>query len=563
MAAGLLVSCQRKEDRGIERVAILPFENLSTDNTIDWVGPVISAMLVEQTSASTHVFAYRTEDIRDARLSGAVRVVQGYYSRGAGRLNVHAVIEDLRTRRNVEAIGDAVPLGSINTITDRLAKTIDSRTRPFGSQNGGALRAWGESLTAVDASTRIAALRRSIAADPNFGRAYLDLASLFAATGDRAQTEAVLKQADERMSQFTDLERARIELLESGVRQNERQRREALVALTRLVTTDVQAIRTLAQSEMNAHRYDAAADLSKSAVAIDPDNATLLNDLGYAESYRGNLDGARSALERYRALQPTQANPLDSLGEVYFAAGRFAEAEKYFLDAQRLDPTFLGGIELEKAALARYLQQNRNGADELYAQFDKLRRSRQDAAIDVRKAEWLAITGRAAEGLAVAETAARSANSEVAAYALCHLSLWAADAGDFTKAAALALRASQMARTPAILSIATLCRLIADPARKNDPTVPPLARAYASLFTKDAANAVVLLKPMYDQSSPGNDGDIRTLYAWALSETGRRAETSELLKRYFIPIGAGDDTILTTHAFPHFVSLRSARGASK
>lgn len=563
MLAGLLLSCQRKEDRGIERVAILPFENLSSDATLDWVGPALAGMLVEQASASLHVFAYRTEDFRDARLSGAVRVVQGYYSRLPGRLNIRAVIEDLRSRRNVESIGDFVPAGNLNAAADRIARAIDPRTRPFGTQNGAAIRAWGESLAAPDAAAKVAPLRRAIAADPNFGRAYLDLAGLFAAAGDRVQAQALLKQADERMSQFTDLERARLEFLESGVRQDERQRRDALMALSRLVTTDVTTVRTLAQAELNARRFDSAADLYKSAAAIDPDNPALLNELGYAESYRGNLAGARAALERYRGVQPRQANPLDSLGDVHFSAGRFEEAEKFFLEAHRMEPGFLGGIELEKAALARYLRHDRNGADELYAQFDRLRRELRDAAVDVRKAEWLSVTGRTPEAVAAAGVAARNANTEIAAYALCHLSLWTLDAGDNARAADLASQAAQQARNPSIQAIAALCRFAADPSRRTDPSVPPLARAYASLFAKDAANAMALLKPMYDKSLPANDGDIRTLYAWALSQAGRPGEAGELLKRYFIPIGTGDDSILTTQAFPHFVALRSAIVGSK
>jgi len=303
----------------------------------------------------------------------------------------------------------------------------------------------------------------------------------------------------------------------------------------------------------NARRFDAAVDLFKSALAMNPDSPELLNDLGYAEAYRGNLDGARSALERYRALQPNQPNALDSLGEVHFMAGRFADAEKYFVDAQRMQPDFLGGVELLKAAQARYLAGNRAGADELYAQFDQFRRQGGDALANIRRAEWLRITGRAQEAVAAAEAASSGPNPDLAAYALAHLSLWAMDSGDRAKAADLAGRASQTARNPNVQRLAAMCRLITAP----QPQMPELAQAYASLFAKDAAKAAAVLKPLYDRSPPASDGDIRALYAWALADSGNTAEARRLVERYFIPMGAGEEPLFTTEVFPHFVALRT------
>jgi hypothetical protein len=167
------------------------------------------------------------------------------------------------------------------------------------------------------------------------------------------------------------------------------------------------------------------------------------------------------------------------------------------------------------------------------------------------------MTGRPAKAIEAAQATAGAANSEIAAYAACHLSLWAMDAGDKAKAAEYAAKASQ-ARSPAIQRLAALCRGIAG-MPPVDPTVAQLAQAYAALFAKQPETALPVLAQLYPQTQPPIDGDIRTLYAWALAASGRHNEAKELLERYYIPMGAQDEAMLTTHAFAHFQALRGGK----
>jgi Tfp pilus assembly protein PilF len=520
-------------------------------------------MLVDEVSASTQEYPYAAANLRAARLTNAAQVVQGYFTRNRDSLRVRAIVQNLGTMRDVAALTtDSGPHENMTSASLAIAAAIDKRTRPFGTQNADAIRAWGQAIVATNPAARTEALERSLKADPNFGTAYLDLVRVYLATGDNARAADVLKRADERLSQFTDLDRAKLEYAEGAVRQNEVQRREALTALSRLVSTDAETLHTLAQADVNGRQFGPAVDLYKSALAIEPDNAALWNELGYTESYRGNLDGARTALERYRALQPDQANPLDSLGEVHFFAGHFAEAETYFLDAQRRSPDLLGGADLVKAAQARFLAGNLAGADQLYGQFDGYRRTRRDPAVDVRKAEWLHITGRLPQAIAAAEAAAAGGNAEVAGYALCHLSMWALDAGDRGKAQDYVTRAGQTSHSPAIQRLIVLCRDGLESPELGAETGPDaaarrLGAAYARLYSNRAGEAAAILKPLYEHSSPPVDGHVRTLYAWALADSGQAQQARELVERYFIPLGSADEPMLTAQVFPRFLALRS------
>ena len=91
------------------------------------------------------------------------------------------------------------------------------------------------------------------------------------------------------------------------------------------------------------------------ALDLEPQDVALLNSLGYAAAYAGELAAGMGALRRYQALRPKDANPLHSMGDINLASGRLAEAERFYLQAAQKDPDFLNGGDLLKAAMAHLM----------------------------------------------------------------------------------------------------------------------------------------------------------------------------------------------------------------
>ena len=502
---------------------------------------------------------FTVETMASARLSNAVRAVQGYFTSDRGRLVFRAVVRGLGSSRNEKWMesspgGDAV----VGAATD-FAKEIEKRTRPFGTQNTVAVRAWGEALAASDPVRKAGLLEKAIAADPAFGGAYTELAQAYMADGDQGRALDVVKRARERLSGFTDVDRARMELLDATLNNNADQRRNALVALSRLISTDPQTARTLADVELAARHIGAAVEMYRNAAALEPDNPALLNLLGYAEAYDGNIDRARTTLERYRALDPKGINPLDSLGEVHFICGKFAEAEKYFLDAANLQPGPATAVQLLKAAQSRYLAGDLPGADSLEARAEQSGGGGANLLVAIRRAQWLYVTGRRDQAVAAAERVAGAQGSEAAAYAAMQAAVWRLDSGDPERAKQLAQSAATSARSPGIQRTAALIGAMAGgPATGLDPAIALTAQAYAALFNKDLASAAKFFQDLLAKTSPASDGGIRTMLALALNGTGKQADARPLLSRYFIPIGSTEDALFASQAFPHFVEMRKA-----
>lgn len=541
----------------MERLAILPFENLTPDPSLDWAGLALARILAEELTASTNLLPFTADTMASARLSNAVRAVQGYYTSDRGRLVFRAVVRGLASSRNEKWLESSPGGDTVVGAATEFAKQIEKRTRPFGTQNTAAVRAWGEALATADPARKAGLLEKAIAADPAFGGAYTELAQSYMAAGDQGRALDVVKRARERLSVFTDVDRARMELLDATLTNNADQRRNALVALSRLISTDPQTARTLADAELAARHIGAAVEMYRNAVALDSDNAALLNLLGYAEAYDGNVDRARAALERYRALDPKGINPLDSLGEVHFICGKFAEAEKYFVEAANLQPGPATAVQLLKAAQARYLAGDTAGADALEARAGQSGGGGANLLVAIRRAQWLYVTGRRDQAVAAAEKVAGAQGSEPAAYAAMQLAVWKLDSGDRERAKQLAASAATSARSPGIQRTAALIGAMAGgPLTGFDSAAALTAQAYAALFSKDLVNAARLFQELLAKTSPASDGEIRTMLAVALNGTGKQSDARALLIRYFIPIGSTEDALFASQAFPHFIELR-------
>jgi tetratricopeptide (TPR) repeat protein len=572
-AIGLLTtSCRRVERRSIDRLAILPFENLTGDRSLDWVGQAISGALAYELSASAHIFPVRVSAMRDALALNSTRVMEGYYTRSGRGLSYRAVIEDAASHKDTATLEAAsgIPNG-VAEAANGMSRSLDKRQHPFPTRNASAIRFWGEAQLMADPAARAAALEKAIAADPNFGLAYVDRAQVSLENGDRAGASRVVSAANQRLSLFTDVDRARIQLQEATLNNRRDQQRTALRELSRLSMTDSNLLQTLAGVELALRHFDTAADTYKNVLALEPDNVAAMNALGYVEAYRGNLEGATSAMDRYQVAAPDEPNPLDSLGEVHFMLGKFAEAERYFLDAYRMNAAFLGGIDLLKAAECRLMLGNLTGADEFFQKYSDTRRNARDPVADIVKLQWAYMTGRRKQTVAALESGLAGIPANVRSYAEVQLAVWKLDLGDRPRAAELAAAAAHDATNPQMAALAAICRFIVEPRANasewaiaaertfSDPgavAIKQTALAYGLLYAREFAPAAQVFKALYEEANPAVDGDIRTLYAWALVQSGHSQEARPLVQCYPIMLGPASNPIFSSLVFPRFLQVR-------
>jgi tetratricopeptide (TPR) repeat protein len=516
-AVACLVACSRAPQPSVQRFVFLPFENLTDDPSLDWVTSVAPTIAAEDLSGVRGVEALRAPDVSDGYLKQATRFVHGYFSGGASSLRFEIEVEDAE-RHKIAA--SASENGEVLAAMNAAAKWIAPGAHAFPSPNPEAVEAWGRGE-----------YERAVNLDPDFGAAWLAWAETLQHAGDTARAVEVTSQALARSSLRSELDRARIALFSAELRHDVDAREKALTDLVRLSPSNPALLTALAETSMTARHFREAALHYRELAKLEHGTNTL-NLVGYAEAFAGDLDAARKAFEEYGRKPGQQANSLDSLGEVHFMRGKFSEAEQYFLQAHKSNPSLLAGQDLLKAAYAHWLAGDSalraptkssagrgtssrgpaplgaastpdasgadlKGADALMAQFLQFRRNQKDALIAWHEASWLYATGRREQALAkIAEVPNRQLAQQV-------IALW------------------------------------------NGNVKLPY----------DLAE----LKQRFENTPPSSDSQIRVLYAAALIAAEQTDEARPLLELWPMPWAPGD-ALLESWVLPKFIELRATVG---
>jgi len=380
VAALTIAACSRTPRPAVARIAILPFENLSGDPSLDWVSAAAPSILAEQLVGSPASVPIRISTVSDGYLASATRLVHGNFTQRHGALRFDIEVEDAARRKMV--VQDDFQ-GAVLDAMNRAAHQLDPGAQPFSTSNAEAVAAWAHG----DAE-------HAVQLDPDFGAAWIAWAESLAAHGQSADAIAVTARALDRPTLRYPVDRAKLAVFSATLRKDAPARERALASLHQLEPADTSLTVRLAEAETQARNFTAAASLYRTVLTAEPDNTASLLALGYAQAFAGDVDAARRTFEAYGQRQGQKTNALDSLGEAYFSNGKFAQAEKYFLQAHDSSPNFLAGADLAKAAYAHWLAGDLKGADALMARYIDARVKSHDPAFAWRQACWFYATGR-------------------------------------------------------------------------------------------------------------------------------------------------------------------------
>ena len=559
----LLATVSCGHSRLVERLAFPPFENLSGDTSLDWIGAAVPAVIAQDVNASVRTAPVRVETAAGAWAAHASEIAYGYYSRVGHRLRLQMVVQDLQTSKTVQTYSAEGPLaGGILPLAYSIARDLEPRrVHGPGTTSEDAIHQWGTAMTAPDEPARMAAYARSVADDANFGPAYVGWSQALVAAGDREGAARVLAKGRGRGALLDDVSRAELDLAQANLTADAEMRRQALVALSRLTQSDAVAVRALAENELRARHFQTAVDLFRKAAARDSSDPGILNLMGYAQAFEMDLGGAVSTLEEYGRRSGQQANAYDSIGEVNFYLGHFDDAERYFLKAHDTNAALLGGADLLKAAEARIMAGDLRGADGLFQQYADFRRRFKDPIVEIETARWEYLTGRRQKAVSRLESFAGANAGDPAAVAESQLAIWLLGAGNDAatreRAAGLCARAAEKASSPAAKSLAGTCGFLASGGTAPESNLSKPVAAISLLLARRFADAAPVLKQVYEQTNPSFDSQARVLYAWALVETGHTSAAADLVELYPLPEPAGEP-MFDSLIFPRFLKLRAA-----
>ncbi|HUE20740.1 MAG TPA: hypothetical protein VMQ86_03615 [Bryobacteraceae bacterium] len=584
-----LVGCARRDSQQtVPQVAVLRFENLSADTSLDWMGRGFAEVLAGELQGSPQRYAiqFRALHSFDASLggrlpgapgisaertgalaAGANQIVYGDFSVANGVLRATATEEDLATHKMALVASASGPAsGGIFPVAEALARQL-GETHPFGTRNPQALHDYAAALDSPDPVAAAKDFAKAVAADPDFGRAYLLWLETAIARRDRAEADRLIEQAHAREGWFSGLDRAGLDLAAAVLRGDPKAQLEARRDLARLDPADPNHHRALADALMGVRDFDAAIVEFRRALSIRPDDVHALNAMGYAAAYSGDLPTAIRVLRGYEQLRPNQPNPLDSLGDVHYVLGHFDEAERFYLAADARAPGFLNGGEVLKAAQARLMTGDVPGSTAIFNRYLAGREAAHDPFAPYHAAAWQWQTGARRPALAsldrlavaTARSDAAGPGREVACRADALSAIWLLGLGDRAGAAEHARRALAEA-VSAAAPLAALVAYLVQPDVFPLPAQSPLkdyARAYALLLDKQFQPAIPALLDLYQRPTGELDDGLTVLLAWAYEESGQWQRAEPLLRLTPLPQAAGLPMFSSLY-FPRLFFLRGA-----
>lgn len=538
-----LYGCVRRQATGVERLAVMPIENLSFDAQLDWRSRAAAAVVVYDLAGAKDIFAREVDSLSAAQSMQASRLLEGYFFERNGRIGIHATLEDLGKTRTVESFEmDGPASAGFLPLANELARRLTPGARMFGTSNENAFRFYGEALAAKDSQAVERALEAATGVDPGFTAGYLEQARVLTETGDRERARQVV-QAGQR-ARLDPIERANLEYVAAAASGDSTGRLKALESLSEASPANANILTQLGQMRFARREFQRAAMEYRAAARLDPDDPRTWNQLGYALAWAKDLKGAREALAEYQRLAPDDANVLDSQGEVSYMLGDFKAAGDYFERAAAKNPS-----ELVKAAEARLMMGDRQAADALFAKHFGPGPSGQ-----IQMAQWDFLSGRGQAGMARLEKLAPELNGDLQSLVFSQLAIWNLEIGNRTTAADLANQAVANAQGPFARDLSAACRYFASGVQPSSRTT--LTDAYALLFAKKFREALPLLQAIYGATSPSADGQVRTLLAWAYVETGTVGQAAPLLDTYPLLLSSGD-ALFASVVFPRYLLLRS------
>ena len=529
----VLIACGTKDTGPPPRYAVVRFENLSGDPTLEWTargasellsrslqgtmdGPVLDSDAITRSGLALGSHPPTAPGVStsgtSAMVAGANRIITGYVQKTASGVRITASEENATSHRST--LTKSVMAGSAFDAMNMLAREFTSKPAAPPTTNAEAFRLY---CTALEGPTSAATplLEQAVQLDPSYGRAWVALARVQVGLGDRDRAAGIVSQA--RTHNLAPSDRANLDFEDAQLRNDRPAMLVALRKMHEIGPADLDLARSLAEAETVAGNFGSAAAVWKNFTVQVPTDPNAWNQLGYSLSWSGDYNGALAALREYAKLRPDDPNPLDSQGDVHYWFGKFAEAAASYAAAQAKTPAGGNGIDLYKGAWARFRTGDKPAAEALYNQFQELRRKAGDQTIILLTGDWLYRTRSEKEAFALMRTALAKLQdpkeSALRASVATQLTIWDLLAGD--RLAAAKDSAGSAPATPvtvlsrfAAMPAATAAEWEARAARLfATPQLAPLratALGYALLLDGKKQAAIPVWEGIVSQS-PGTD----------------------------------------------------------
>ncbi len=383
MAAGIVVKGLLPKAKGALRtVAVVGFENLTGEPAYDYLKKAISNLLVTSLEQSKYLDVVSWERLNDlagqggsdgttssdreawfeiCRREGVDAIVLGSFTKADTLFATDAKVYDVPTKNLLKSTGSrGEGVGSIlRTQIDELSREISrgvglseratlKGSKPITEVTTASMDAYEHFLKGQDDFDRYyfddarTSFEKAVEKDPKFALAHFYLARVY-------NKLALAPQAEKAMETFKKLSKVspgkgqdalHIAALSAYLDKDMAGYEKGLKDVIKTYPGDKRAHAELAWYYSNSKKFPEAVAEFEKALAIDPNFGYALNLLAYTYAEMGQTEKAIQTFDRYAAAFPADANPIDSMGDLYFLTGKFDLARAKYQQALAVKPGF-------------------------------------------------------------------------------------------------------------------------------------------------------------------------------------------------------------------------------
>jgi serine/threonine protein kinase/tetratricopeptide (TPR) repeat protein len=370
-------------------VAVLYFNNLSQDQSLNWLDNGLTDMLTTNLAQVKGLDVLSTERVmsavqratKDGKSFDPAQAQQVARDAGADAYITGALLKIGPTQLRLDVRAQDTATGqilfseklegqdvqSIFGMVDRLTSSIAGSFLPASDLPQKAPEIEQASTSNVEAyrhyqlgvdygrrfltSDAVRELEEAVRLDPQFALAYLRLSDQYALEGDLRRSSALAVKVDQLQSRLPRYEQLSLQALKAT---RSRDVEAAIAVRQQLVSEFPRA--TMDRGILSvilafAGKPQQARELLQQGLALDPKNEDLLNFQSYELAQSGDINGALAANDAYMAVRPGDPNPFDTRGDIFYMAGRDDEAVAAYRKVLELKPDFSGYGEYLKLAI--------------------------------------------------------------------------------------------------------------------------------------------------------------------------------------------------------------------
>jgi len=363
-----------KKDVPPKSIAVIGFENLSGEASYDYLQDALPNLLITSLEQSKYLKLTSWERLNDlieqegldksslldqelvydlCRREGIEHVVAGTFTKAGSVFATDVRVMDVTSRtilKRTSARGEGIE-SILNKQIDDLSKEI---ARAVGLSERNIAR---ESIHITDVTTTsmeaynyflrgreefeksynndaLRFMERAVALDEEFALAYAYLYTIHQTLGNVEAANTALENFQKYGKQVKGKDGAYVEVLKTLLVDRDRQKYG--LELTELVNQYPKEKRfrySFGRYLIAENRLEEAEHELHKALELDPMYGIAINQLAYMYMFKNEYEKALEYFKRYASVSPGDANPFDSMGELYFRMGDYDEAIKKYEEA--------------------------------------------------------------------------------------------------------------------------------------------------------------------------------------------------------------------------------------